>query len=42
MQQDGKKAQSVEVLPDATPSGPGGTIPRTDTVSFWVPSGGNP
>jgi len=39
---DGRKAETVGVLPIDTPSGPGGTIPRTETVSCLTPSGGRP
>jgi DNA invertase Pin-like site-specific DNA recombinase len=38
----GKTTDRVSVLPIDTPSGPEGTIPRTDTVSCLAPSGGNP
>ena len=38
----GKTTDRVSVLPIETPSGPEGTIPRTETVSCLAPSGGNP
>ena len=39
---DGRKTDTVRVLPIDTPSGPEGTIPRTETVSCLAPSGGKP
>jgi len=38
----GRKMEAIGVLPIDTPSGPGGTIPRTETVSCLAPSGGKP
>jgi site-specific DNA recombinase len=39
---EGKRMEKLGVLPVDTPSGEGGTIPRTDTVSCLTPSGGRP
>ncbi len=38
----GVTKERLPVLPIDTPGGPGGTIPRTETVSCLAPSGGRP